>query len=255
MFTFEKVQNPHIYLFGAGGTGGFALEYLTRLFANSEQRVTIDIYDGDTVELKNLKRQNFTTDDLDLNKATALVKRMQKQVPTPPKLNVHTEYITDEDELTADILMSTEDDETAIIVSAVDNISTRRLINSVIEDLTDSLSIIGIDSGNDDQGGQVVIFGKAEQKDILGEANQIVLPNMLKLFPEIDIIKDERDENPGIVSVCAEESEAKPQAMMANVRNGELIANLVYQVSQNEPIAYNVWKSSIMGNTTGTQKV
>ncbi len=255
MFTFEKVQNPHIYLFGAGGTGGFALEYLTRLFANSEQRVTIDIYDGDTVELKNLKRQNFTTDDLDLNKATALVKRMEKQVPTPPIFNVHPEYITDVDELTADILMSTEDDETAIIVSAVDNISTRRLINSVIEDLTDSLSIIGIDSGNDDQGGQVVIFGKAEQKDILGNSNQIVLPNMLKLFPEIDIIKDERDENPGIVSICAEESEAKPQAMMANVRNGELIANLVYQVSQNEPIAYNLWKSSIMGNTTGKQKV
>lgn len=255
MFKFETVQNPHIYLFGAGGTGGFALEYLTRLFANSEQRVTIDIYDGDTVELKNLKRQNFTTDDLDLNKATALVKRMQKQVPTPPTFNVHPEYITDVDELTADILMSTEDDETAIIISAVDNISTRRLINSVIDELTESLSIIGIDSGNDDQGGQVVIFGKAEQKDILGNSNQIVLPNMLKLFPEIDIIKDERDENPGIVSVCAEESESKPQAMMANVRNGELISNLVYQVSQNEPIAYNLWKSSIMGNTTGEQKV
>ena len=45
-------------------------------------------------------------------------------------------------------------------------------------------------------------------------------------YPEIDVIKDIHDENPGLVQNCAEESESKPQAMMANVRNGELLASI-----------------------------
>ena len=76
MLQFKTVENPHIYVFGTGGTGGFALEYLTRLYAESSQRVTIELYDGDDVEAKNLKRQNFTVNDLDMNKAEALVKKV-----------------------------------------------------------------------------------------------------------------------------------------------------------------------------------
>ena len=255
MLKLNEVINPHIHLFGAGGTGGFALEYLTRLFSTSEQRVTIDIYDGDAVEMKNLKRQNFTMDDLDLNKVTALVKRMQKQVPNPPTFVEHTEYVVDADELMAEIMMSTEDDETVIVVMAVDNISTRRLVNQTIEMLADVQPVIALDSGNDNQGGQVVVYsnGIAQNVDIMGNSTDIELRSMLQLYPEIDIIKDERDENPGLVSYCAEESDSKPQAMMANVRNGELIASLVFQLAQNQPLPYNVWKSDIItGNTTGS---
>ena len=73
MLKLTEVKNPHIHIFGAGGTGGFALEYLSRLFANSDQRVTIEIYDGDEVEAKNLKRQNFIVDDITINKSDALI--------------------------------------------------------------------------------------------------------------------------------------------------------------------------------------
>lgn len=252
MLKFPEVKNPHIYLFGAGGTGGFALEFMARLFAASNQDVAIDIYDGDAVETKNLKRQNFTMDDLDLNKATALVKRLKNQVPRPPVFNVHTEYVTDVDDLTADLLMNTEDNQTAIVISTVDNISTRRLINSAVSGLADSLPIIAIDSGNDNQGGQVVISSNVPVTSIslLGKETKTTLPTMLALYPEIDIIKDDRDENPGLVSYCAEESDAKPQAMMANVRNGEVIASITYQVSQNQTLKSNVWTSSILDAST-----
>lgn len=252
MYKLPEVKNPHFYVFGTGGTGGFALEYMTRLFANYDGRVTIDIYDGDTVESKNLKRQNFVVEDLDKKKATALHERLSKQVLTPPIINEHTEYVTDGDELMAEILMNTEDDETAIIVSAVDNIATRRLVNGVVDDLTGSIPVIGIDSGNHDQGGQVVLFSneEAESKDVLGNTSKVKLDNMLKLFPEIDVIKDDRDENPGIVSVCMEESESKPQSMMANVRNGEVIASLTWQIATNQSFQYNVWYSDVM--TQGT---
>lgn len=257
MLQFTAVKNPHIYVFGTGGTGGFALEYLTRLYAESDQRVTIELYDGDNVEAKNLKRQNFTIDDLDINKAEALVKRLSRYLLNPPTFITHNQYVTDADELEADILMTIDDDETAIFVLAVDNIATRRLINEVMVNLEDAVDIIAFDSGNDNQGGQVVAYANnhVKQREMLKDDVDIRLPTMLQLYPEIDIIKDERDENPGLVSYCAEESESKPQAMMANVRNGELLASLVYQVSQNQPLPYNVWTSSILtGTTQGVMK-
>ena len=251
MFKFTEIEKPHIYLFGAGGTGGFALEYMTRLFANYDNQVTIDIFDGDNVESKNLKRQNFTLNDLDLNKADALVSRLSNLVVDPPKLISNPHYIVDKDELIADVLMKNDLDETAIFISAVDNIATRRLLNEIIDELKDDIDLIAIDSGNNDQGGQVVIYGKAEYKELLGDYKQVNLPNMLEMFPEINVIKNSQDENPGLVRNCAEESESKPQAMMANVRNGELIANLVYQLSQNELIDFNLYKSTIKGDTKG----
>lgn len=257
MLQLTPVMRPHIHIFGAGGTGGFALEYLTRLFANAPQQVTIELYDGDAVENKNLKRQNFTVADLDLMKTTALVKRMEQQVPTPPKFVEHSEYITDADELVAEVLMNNEEDETPIFVLAVDNIATRRLINQVISDLSGALDVIAIDSGNDNQGGQVVVYSNTEASlvDFMDETQPVVLKSMLELFPEIDEIKDERDMNPGVVSYCAEESESKPQAMMANVRNGELLASLVFQVSHNLALPYNVWYSDVMtGLTRGELK-
>lgn len=246
MLAFPKVVNPHLYVFGAGGTGGFALEFLTRMFASFKKRVTIDLYDGDTVENKNLKRQNFTMADLDKAKTTALIGRLNQLVAKPPVLKDHPVYVTDADELEAEILMNTEEDETAIVVMAVDNIATRRLLNTVISHLADSLPVIALDSGNDNQGGQVVVYANQPVKltTLLGQTQTVKLPTMLQLYPEIDVIKDARDENPGLVSYCAEESDAKPQAMMSNVRNGELLASLVYQLSTNEPLPYNVWQSS-----------
>lgn len=250
MLQLPNVQNPHIHIIGTGGTGGFAAEYLVRLFASSDQRVTIELYDGDTVEAKNLKRQNFVVDDLDKKKVTALANRLSQQVLTPPTIVEHEDYIIDAEEFMAELLMTTEDDETLIIVLAVDNIATRRLINESIDMLSETLPVIALDSGNDNQGGQVVLYTNTPvvQTNIMGKHEEIVLPTMLQLYPEIDIIKDERDENPGIVSYCAEESESKPQAMMANVRNGEIIASVVYSVSQNNPQPYNCWTSNILAN-------
>lgn len=249
-------KKPHIHIFGAGGTGGFALEYLTRLFAGTN--ITIDLYDGDTVETKNLKRQNFTMSDLDLYKVDALINRMKNQVAEPPRFVAHTEYIIDSDELMAEVLTGLEDDEQCIFLSAVDNIATRRLINQTIKDLADiDIPVIAIDSGNHDQGGQVVLYTNypVEDKDLFGNSKLIELKSMLELYPEIDVIKDIHDENPGLVQNCAEESESKPQAMMANVRNGELLASITYQLSTNQGFANNIWISDVMTGKTVTQNV
>lgn len=256
MYQFPHVENPHFYVFGTGGTGGFALEYLTRLFSDSDKHVTIDIYDGDQVEAKNLKRQNFIVDDLNKMKTTALIQRLNKQVLKHPDFVEHDQYIVDADELVSEIILSTNDDETPILISAVDNIATRRLINRVIDELTDVLPVIAIDSGNHNEGGQVVAFSNVEvdSVNLLGKVTKVKLPNMLQRYPEIDVINDDRDENPGLVSYCAEEAESKPQSMMANVRNGEIVASVAYQLANNISINEPVWHSNVNNQTTNNEK-
>lgn len=252
MLQFNEVKNPHIYVVGAGGTGGFAVEYLTRLFSDPSNRTTIELYDGDVLEVKNLKRQNFTMDELDVKKSTALINRLQNNVPNPPTFVDHPEYITNKDELMMEWLMNTEDNETAIVVLAVDNIETRRLVNDVINECSNTLDIIAIDSGNHDQGGQAVLYANYDvaHTNLLGKEDTVQLPTMLELYPEIDTIKDDTDRNPAFVQDCAENAESKPQAMMANVKNGEIIASLVYQLAQNERIQYNIYESNLLTHTT-----
>lgn len=245
MLKLLNVKNPHIFLIGTGGTGGFYLESLVRLLADFKRPVTIEAYDGDKVESKNLKRQNFTIDDLDHYKVDVLAKRLVKNVLKAPKIIPHHVYLISDDELETEIALL-DDNETPIIIDAVDNTSTRRLINKVVKDLTGVLPVIVLNSGNNDQGGQIVVWSdeKAEHKTIT-KTTSVVLQSMLDLFPETNVIKDERDENPGLVSICADESESKPQAMMANVLNGNLMASLTLNLIQNKPISHNVYRTNL----------
>lgn len=244
MLKFIDVKNPHIYLIGAGGTGGFLLEKLTRLFANFNRPVTIEVIDGDTVEGKNLKRQNFTFDDLDHNKAQVLCAKLSKLVPNAPKLISKTKYLTDHSLLTDIALL--DDTETPLIIDCVDNTATRRLINDLVKALGNDIPTIILNSGNNDQGGQVVVWSnKPVTNKTLTSENKVSLKSMLELFPETNVIKDEHDENPGLVSICAEESESKPQTMMANVFNSDILASLIFALSTNKTIAHNVYRMNL----------
>lgn len=237
------LASPHFYVIGAGGTGGFFIQNLVRLMAGRDNPVKIDIYDGDRVEAKNLKRQNFTVDDLDHFKAESLVDRLSKSVFDAPVLTAHNEFLTD-DRLVEEIALL-PDGETPIIVDATDNAATRLLIDKTVKDLT-GIDTIVLSSGNHDQGGQVVVWANFDPalKTITG-SKPAHLSSMTALFPETGEIKDERDQNPGLVSVCAEESESKPQAMMANVLNADVLSALAVSLADNHSVDCNVYKINL----------
>ncbi len=72
-----KINNEkqEILIVGAGGIGSFVVKELNRLVLNEQidlEKVNITIADFDLVELKNIKYQNFTTEDLGKNKAEVL---------------------------------------------------------------------------------------------------------------------------------------------------------------------------------------
>lgn len=249
MLKLPTINNLSIYLIGTGGTGGFAFTNLARLLAGAN--VPILIFDGDIVEPKNLKRQQFGKADIDSPKAQALADWASYTILDCPPIGVINDYVTDSDELLAGICLSTPDDAVPLIISAVDNVATRKLINQALEDLPE---YIAIDSGNHDQGGQVVLTTNLEVVESQGfeTPKQVKLANMLQVYPEIANIDDK---NPGLEQSCDDVVESEPQAMMANSRNGDIIANLVMSILGNKSIAGNVFESSLADFSTKVRTV
>lgn len=248
--TLGTKNKLNIHIIGAGGTGGYAVMYLARLLAGGEH--VIHVYDGDRVEPKNLKRQNFSKEDLDKNKAAAICNHVEAEILQAPEMVAHEEYLTGKEELLAEVLASLEDDQSLVVVMAVDNIATRKMVNEmVLNDLVDArILTIALDSGNDNMGGQVVLYGNAQAawRPPFGETAKGILPTMLQIYPELAKIEDD---NPGLVTNCADNAESEPQAMIANVRNGELLALIITRILETHKAPGNLWRSDILtGNTT-----
>ena len=100
---------------------------------------------------------------------------------------------------------------------------------------------VGIDAGNHDTGGQVVLF--ANQPVTVGDfirSTSGTLPNMLELFPEMNDIKDTV---PGAGTACEDHAESDPQSMMANVLNATVISTVVQSLIANHAVGHNLWRN------------
>lgn len=240
MLTMNPIQSPTIYVIGAGGTGGFTFTHLARLLAGTQ--IPIHLFDGDTIEPKNLKRQQFGKEQVGQNKAQALADWAKATILDAPPITVHPHYVVDAERLLATLFMETEDDGVPIVISAVDNVATRKTINEALEMLPGH---IAIDSGNNAQGGQVVWTTRQDvfnQDQAFGQKHSVRLQNMFEVYPELNAVEDL---NPGIETSCDAVVESQPQAMMANVRNADIIANLVMAFLNHQPLAGNVYTSQL----------
>jgi len=100
-----------ILIVGCGGIGSFLARELNRLILNGQitEKTEITLADFDIVELKNIKYQNFTTNDLNRNKAEKLGDK----------------YLFDY--IKTEIKTEKELEPYNFIVSCVDNVETRKL--------------------------------------------------------------------------------------------------------------------------------
>lgn len=220
--------------------------YLARLLAGTD--IPIHLHDGDIIEAKNLKRQYFNKDDVGAHKSDALSKHLKNMVLDCPPLALHDKYITDVDHFLFDISLAGG---TPIIISAVDNIATRRLINKSLLSLDD---YIAIDSGNNHLGGQVVVTSKSlvTYKQPFTDDVLLDLPNMLDIYQELQYIDDK---NPGLDQSCDAVVESEPQAMMANVRNADVIANITHALIEGRALEGNVYESDLKSFETRVKLV
>lgn len=241
-----QVRNPSVHIVGAGGTGSYTALFLARLLAGTT--IPIHLYDGDLVELKNLKRQQFDKQFIGSYKTDAIKHQLEQTILGCPPVYSHPEYLVDIDEFAADLVLS---DTVPIVISCVDNVATRKLLNAVLDRYYEDDNAVFIDSGNNDLGGQVVWSATfpITYTSAFQAPQTVRLKRFLDVYPDLLTIDDD---NPGVVTNCAEVSEDYPQAMMANVKNAEIIANLVFSLVESQPIAYNVIESVLGGNTVGT---
>jgi hypothetical protein len=99
---------------GCGGVGSFVIPPLIKLMSKFPSPPEILLIDGDTLEEKNLDRQLFGIDDIGLNKAEALYRKL---LPEYGRLRFHPHYFA---------LGSIELTPGALLVVAVDNHRARK---------------------------------------------------------------------------------------------------------------------------------
>ena len=70
-------RTPRILIVGAGGIGGLTFDLVVPALEKVQQKCSITIMDGDTVEDSNLGHQRFSASDVGSSKTTALVKKFE----------------------------------------------------------------------------------------------------------------------------------------------------------------------------------
>lgn len=155
-FVAPYIQNPihaiDVVLVGAGGNGSQMLSVLARihtsLLALGKKGLSVTVYDDDTVSEANFGRQLFSLSEVGLNKAVTLVSRFNRFYGT----GWHAQ---------ARRFNPRKDSYGNIIISCVDNVSTRVLIGKNFKDKSqgadENICWYWLDLGNAQKCGQVVL--------------------------------------------------------------------------------------------------
>lgn len=187
-----------IHLVGAGGIGGWIIDLLNERFDNKDD-IVIYLYDGDKVEEKNLKRQNFLPEDVGMHKVEALKLAYPNLHIIPvPKYIRHIPFKTNRTD--------------EIVVCAIDKARERIAFSGQCA----ASGRIYIDVGNNVDDGQMVIEGIEDEVGLCA------------IYP--DII--DKAYNDTFMS-CATLSESSPQLLHVNFIGAELVVQTIIDLYYN----------------------
>lgn len=221
-FNFPSVN---IYVIGCGGTGSFLVPHLCRLanwFDNCNRKVYITLVDFDSIESKNLYRQNFCQPELGCNKAQALAIRYKTVFP---KLKIGVV----EDQMST---IELDHSQPTVIIGCVDNACARRSIEKLMIEYglrrSSQTPCWWIDCGNDYTHGQVCI-GNCSSLNlndyILEPATCTTLPLPTLQYPELLVEADQED-----TLSCAEQALLNGQSLNINSQIAIIAGEMVHQL-------------------------
>lgn len=163
---------PDLHIVGAGGIGGNLIYHLFRdRHVLQEKLGTIYLYDGDTVEEKNLLRQNFLDKEVGLNKAEALAERYKNYLPIKAMPIFFDPGFKHGEIKNIDTISGN-----SIIICCVDNIRTRLDIMKELIEIYEALDVndvpLFIDCGNETHHGNVIY---CHNSDVLYKYNDYLI--------------------------------------------------------------------------------
>lgn len=223
-------EHINLIIVGAGGTGGHLYDRVTRLAfgMNSDPErpnLNLVLIDGDDVESANLIRQNFTEDDIGINKATALNLRYEEQLGIEAK--VSQDYLQSPQDVISHFDSSAQMN---ILIGAVDNHSTRYLFEQAMQVSKDDYNAVWIDSGNNERDGQAIVSGskKVLQFDKVLEfvPNHEEPLSPFEKYPETFMDFSGLNANPLALS-CELAAIHSPQNIAANIIAADLLFMLI----------------------------
>lgn len=243
-----NIANINFVIVGAGGTGGYLIPQLVRQVSltNASRRSegkmahTITIYDADDIELKNLQRQNFVSQDVGKNKAEVMANRygrsFQEEVRYVP------EYVTEPASFVDQIIggmqrSASVGSQSVTLIDCTDNNKTRLLMREAANMLQKSTNVVFLSSGNEEKAGQVVCSFKPSEeqkhtkklasvnwsklKDLRVDTDAIDTPDFFDIFPNFEL-----DKMPGEMS-CAEAAVSAPQNIYTNMTAANILFGFV----------------------------
>lgn len=234
-----------VYLIGCGGTGGYVAPHIARLAAVASNINSVTFIDFDTVEERNLERQNFIRADLGRNKAIVLARRYSMAFGVP--ISYSTEPVDSPEKLPGPKLS------VLILVSCVDNHYTRARIVDFVRSYPHS--VVLIDAGNELYSGHVSLgFLCSESRTVLPVLDNVSSPQLFSLplvtdiFPEILAASNERP-----AFSCAEQAQGDPQAISANLTAATLVTNYLYALVSKKPIYSHLVMFDVLNNAMETR--
>lgn len=229
-------QHPvTIYLIGCGGTGSQVLNNLARthkaLNALGHPGFHVTVFDNDIVTEANLGRQLFAPAELGLNKATALVTRVNRffglQWNAKPQL-----FDLDKQRI-----------DTNILITAVDNVKIRLEIGKVFHSKkndsyhssSEKCNYYWLDIGNSKATGQIILGTRGEIEQPAKTKNTVKrLPCITELFPDLKKHED-KDTTPS----CSLAEALTKQDLFINSILAQYAVNLLWKMFREASIQYH----------------
>ena len=242
--THKVILNNHqtcnFVVIGCGGNGSFLIRDLARLIAIKNQDLLIEnkynnmhlltVIDGDNVENKNIRRQNFIPADVGKNKAEVLSERYSKAYGLD--VSYLGKYIKSSKEL-ADMVRSKP--QIPILIGCVDNNATRSLIAQTMASLSfEGKRAYWLDGGNEEFSGQVVLGNTMGRLNWQNEPENYITKDMPQIkrkslgipvatqaFPEILEVTDKRPDQMS----CDDRAVSSPQCIATNITVATIMIN------------------------------
>ncbi len=212
-------NNIILTLIGCGGTGSWLAPSLARIaYVLREQgkQVQLTFIDPDTIEDKNIPRQNFCAAEIGMNKAVALAARFSAA------WGVEIHYLTDPFKAETSTIQGYVENPLEVLIGCVDNAAARKAISQNLSRSREN-STWWLDCGNTEHAGQVLIGNAlvdgsdgSQPQHWLTDKICVRVPSPAVQCPDLLIARPEEKTKNNLS--CADIQIANAQSLAINVR-------------------------------------